>query len=708
MNYNAKAGRMKSVRSIPQAATAILVATLVVRAYGANPPGVPKWTRLGPDGGSISALVIDPQNTDTLYAATGNGVFKSTDGAANWRYASAGLPNRVIITLILDPNNPATLYAALDGEGIFKTTDGGVTWNGARAGIPILYGPTGYGDVVSIAIDRDDSMTLYAGTERGVYKSIDGGANWTESNSGLPVSPSGCYPRCDLFYATAVAIDPQNSNHVFSAGVVTPAGRPSYSAGFHSDDGGATWFGAGSGLPVSWPFLSILLKDRDSETLYTGNYLGVFKSADRGVTWSLVENSPGNASRLMALTIDPGNPGTLYAMFSGPRSGGAGKLVKSTDSGATWIEVGSGLESANFLNMSDTCSCADTNAGMAIDPRNPDTIYLGSMGDGVFKSTDGGATWRAANNGLSARPILSAVILPGNATLYATDGARIYKSQDSGASWTAGAWAAPDHWISTLVMDPQAPDRIYVGTWQVEDSPPGKVYRTEDGGATWSDTNDDRNWSTIWSMAIDPSNPTTVYAGTETGVFKTVDGGGNWAAIGPWGLSEVRSIVVDPQSPATVYALGQFVGTAPVFRSTDGGATWTALTNGLPPCCGVRGLAIDRQNSANLFTGSASGVFKSVDGGATWTRSGLETMFVNSLAVDPQAPDTVYAATPAGVYRSLNAGKSWHLLDGGPPWVVDFLMIDPHDASKVYAATGGGLFRIAFTAQTASARKEGR
>src|SRR5438046_3139151 len=124
------------MRSATTAAVGIVI--FAIGASGADSARGREWRSLGPAGGSVSALVIDPQHTGSIYAATGdNGVFKTTDGAASWSGASAGLPfGHTVITLAMDPQDPNTLYAVIDSQGIFKTSDGGLTWKPAREGLP--------------------------------------------------------------------------------------------------------------------------------------------------------------------------------------------------------------------------------------------------------------------------------------------------------------------------------------------------------------------------------------------------------------------------------------------------------------------------------------------------------------------------------------------------------------------------------------------
>src|SRR5207245_2080938 len=95
--------------------------------------GINVWTSHGPEGGFIPALTVDPQNPSTVYAGTDGGVFKSTNGGANWSAANSGLTATDVRALAVDPQNPSTVYAG--GDGVFKSTNGGATWNAANSGL---------------------------------------------------------------------------------------------------------------------------------------------------------------------------------------------------------------------------------------------------------------------------------------------------------------------------------------------------------------------------------------------------------------------------------------------------------------------------------------------------------------------------------------------------------------------------------------------
>ncbi|MBZ5728082.1 MAG: IPT/TIG domain-containing protein [Acidobacteriia bacterium] len=212
------------------------------------------------------------------------------------------------------------------------------------------------------------------------------------------------------------------------------------------------------------------------------------------------------------------------------------------------------------------------------------------------------------------------------------------------------------------------------------------------------------------ALAIDPSNPATLYAAEYGGgVFKSINGGASWTASSS-GLTNlgVLALVVDPSNPATLYA-GTTKGG--VFRSTNGGASWSASNPGLP--YDVRALAIDPWNPATLYAGidagsNAGGVYKSSNGGASWSasNSGLFSVAylpVFALAIDPSNPADLYAGKydGYGVFKSSNGGASWSASNTGLPAIssansyVLALAIDRSNPTTLYAGTafGYGVFK---------------
>src|SRR5438876_4039479 len=170
--------------------TALLLSALLLfgSLHGAE-AGVNVWTTNGPEGGSISALAVDPQTPTTLYAGTTSaGVFKSTDGGTHWRAVNAGLGATTVRALAIDPQTPTTVYAATWDRGIFKSTDGGANWSATNSGLIDPYGVR-VSAIAAMATTPETPTTLYAGTTQGVFKSTDGGSSWSAIRPGPDGAP---------------------------------------------------------------------------------------------------------------------------------------------------------------------------------------------------------------------------------------------------------------------------------------------------------------------------------------------------------------------------------------------------------------------------------------------------------------------------------------------------------------------------------------
>ena len=208
-------------------------------------------------------------------------------------------------------------------------------------------------------------------------------------------------------------------------------------------------------------------------------------------------------------------------------------------------------------------------------------------------------------------------------------------------------------------------------------------------------------------LKIDPQTPSTLYAGLVYdyghqlgGVYKSMDGGRTWspASNGLPAYHQTFALEIDPVTPSTLYvglSAGGFGSSVPpkLFKSVDGGATWNPITTGLPSEIGVHALAINPQTPSTLYAGMESGtVYKSVDSGATWTQSssGIVASLVNVLKIDPNTPATVYAASCCnGIYKSVDSGATWSAINVGIPANSDIgaIAINHATPSLLYAAT---------------------
>lgn len=323
------------------------------------------------------------------------------------------------------PTTPGALQGANASSTAFKSTDGGTTWISINRGLPGTDRA-----VQQLVFDPISASTLYAATDGGVFKSTDAGNSW----------------RLLTFDSiNTLAIDPANSSTLY-AGLSSLFGRGLQK----STDGGKTWFRADAGIAPNLP-LSILIDPKDPSTLYVaaalliegGQSAGIFKSTDAGIRW--FSSSRGiSQPQVRALALAPAKPKILYAL-----SGGS--IFKSTNRGRKWKPGGFfGAVSADSL---------------AVDPLNPNTIYLGTPA-GVSKSTDGAETWQSTtiHEGIGLL-----VVDPQNpSTIYAagrdaTNADRNFKSTDAGASWKA-LGRISGNFAATFAIDPHNTSIVYAGT----------------------------------------------------------------------------------------------------------------------------------------------------------------------------------------------------------------------------------------------------
>jgi len=632
---------------------------------------------VGPQGGAILVLTADPQNPGVFYVGTYVGVFKSVDAGVTWE--SAGLSGWVVNHVLVDRQDSSMVYALTTGlpNGdnpiiqAFQSTDGGTTWN--QTGSP----PSPCCAVFTL----DAQGTLYAAgyNQRELLTSTDGGASWLTAGL-LPVN----YTFVDL------AIDPQNAGTLYAASAGNLAGRIVGTL-FKSTDGGATWSQTGSGLATSngdffAPGGTLTIDPKNPRTLYISMTMsGVHKSVDGGATWSAANaGMPQNyqACCLSGVVIDPQNPSTLYAAS-------AFSLYKSTNGGLTWSTAGSGIWQG-LLGFGTR--------PLAVDLQNSNTVYAITQ-IGLFRSTDAGATF-GYYSAPRAVPIYAVALdTQVSGRVYANN----YTSSDAGMNWQQGA--GTNVGFVALAADPQTAGTVYGGFGNDEcgyDETPG-MFKSTDGGANWVDLK--TSFGCISGIVIDPQNPTTVYAGSwYGGVYKSTDGGASWSTANA-GLpgsvfgAYVQALAIDPQNPGTLYAAALFAPGSGVFKSTDGGASWSST--GLPAV--AVGLAVDPLNTSTVYAATSTTVFQSLDGGGSWRDlSPVTSGGVYSVAVARSRQfrrfgrfrvnsAVIYVGTDSGVVMSTDGGASWTMLSGSPVYSLA-LAVDGRNADTLYAGGAGGLF----------------
>src|SRR5437870_5384868 len=285
------------------------------------------------------------------------------------------------------------------------------------------------------------------------------------------------------------------------------------------------------------------------------------------------------------------------------------------------------------------------------------------------------------------------------ATLYSGTDQGVFKSADGGATWKSKTFGGINSLLETAAFqfDPSGSSTIYAASSL-------GLLRSTDGGETWSSFGNAGN--PFYSLAIDPTSASTLYAGTVNGngIFKSTDSGNRWSAVnknlpvnqipGTTYLPLTLTLIVDPFRPSTVYAGTYGNG---IFVSTDGAATWTPANVGMRSSY-VSALAFAPGQSSTIYAATyGGGVYQSLDAARTWALASgsLNLALVYSLAADPAASSTVYAAALDGVQKTIDGGGTWRASSGGlPVFHVSGLAFQRRSPAVLFASTsGGGLFK---------------
>ena len=350
---------------------------------------------------------------------------------------------------------------------------------------------------------------------------------------------------------------------------------------------------------------------------------------------------------------------------------------------------------------------------LVIHPDDPRILWAGTSG-GVFKSTNGGASWTPTNQGLTGLRISALAVAPSDPeTLYAAvrapfSGTGVFRSTDGGATWTrASASPRPPNPLALvleLAVHPRNPNVVYAAT-------PQGLYKTGTGRGPWGRVLD----GDVRSVAIDPVRPAIVYAGGLSEVRKSTNGGGTWSAGVPVGQSTLGILLIDPKDPRRIWA----GGSGGLFRTTNGGAFWQPASSGLPnrPVLSLALAPSSGRGADILWAGTTNGTFRSGNGGGTWVRAsqGMRGQEINALVAHPRQPGTLWAGSGTlekegpGVFKTTNNGMAWRMSNRGLLALhLEVLAFDPQTPGVVWAGTDGrGVFRSADSGATWAPRNSG-
>lgn len=522
------------------------------------------------------------------------------------------------------------------------------------------------GNVNCLVLDPSSPSVLYAATDDGLFKSQDAAGSWRQLTS-------------MEYRVFLLAIDPASSStvYVLAYDPETAAADPITTRFLRSDDGGSTWEDLTATSPrfAVWPPIVFIDATSSPSTVYTYDMSwSMWRSTDRAETWSQLSQEEADQAEQTA-------PGLQGRDFQGN--------VTDADTGSVFNEV----------------------AG-PIDPTDSSIQYAGTP-EGVYKSTDGGTTWKKASTGLTSAAVWRLVADPSSASiLYAAASAGIFKTTDGGATWNMILGGQ-----GSIVIAPSSPSTLYAWT-------SAGLFRSDDGGTEWAELTGSglaprpEGWGPMFGglLLVAADDPDTLFAASGAEfrqLFRSTDGGNSWSQV----LYYSGSLVADPEDPSALYATtssgamsvsGLLVGQ--VSKSTDRGSTWATVS---PEewTDAITELVIDPSSPSNVYVFPQAGsgsytVSRSVDGGATWENVGLEGAgrYLEKVRFDPHSPGTLYALTSQaaesdseqGLYRSEDGGGTWvniggELADAG---IVD-IVVDFAPGGALYAVTESGLFKWA-------------
>jgi hypothetical protein len=524
-------------------------------------------TKLTTDGAAIYSTYLGGSN------GTENGIGIAADASGNAYITgftnSSNFPLQNAIQPTFGANFSTDAFVTkINSQGsalVYSTFLGG---NGADTGRGIAVDSANNAYVTGSTTSLD--FPVVAGTLRTkspMYKSIDAAANWTNDNFGFSSTA-----------ITSMVIDPQNPSNIYAG---------TQNGVFKSTNNGRTWTAKNNGLTTNLNVAAIVINPSTPSTLYVAIFgccggAGVYKTTNSGDTWNL-KNTGIIFTDLMSLAIDPVTPNTLYLGVSFCCGSGS-HIYKTTDGGDQWSFTGTGPLAP---------------VSLAVDPLNHTTLYAADSASpgGIFKSTDGSATWQTVGFNQTGGFGRSVSVSPLTAGLvYADAGNGLFKSVDGGSNWTS----IPNR-TGKIVFDPVSPSTVYLLAPNFSSTP--GLFKSTDNGQTWVEKNKGLNSPQAVALVIDPFRPSTLYLASPT----------------PFSGLDAFVTKINPAGSALIYStfIGGAVG-ADVFNNISSQAN---------------GIAVDGSGNAYITGFTSSQGFPATPGAFQPFNRGGNDAFITKLGM---------------------------------------------------------------------------
>ena len=621
-----------------------------------------QWRSLGPFGGDVRSLAQDPNQPQRLYLGTSDGqIFASTNDGAHWERIGAAAPRSDFIVdhIVIDPAQPGRIYAGVwsvtrdDEGGVYLSTDSGQTWTE-------LAGMRGQ-SVRALAMAPSNHEILVAGTLQGVFETTDGGQSWKQ------ISP----PRhMEIRNVESIAIDPRDPRTVYAGTWHLP---------WKTTDGGRTWFQIHRGMVEDSDVFAIFIHPTMPDSLLLSACSGIFGTSNGGALWSKFKGIPSSSRRTRSIVADPRDPKVIYA---GTTEG----LWKTVDGGAAWNQMTSPKLTVNSI---------------VIDSRDHSRILLGTDDSGVLMSTDGGRGFTPLNDGFTSRAVSSVLFdrqTRGSiyvAILYDFEKGGVFRSDNGGLSWRQLIDGLTSTDVHTLFQSPTdssvwagTPDGAFVlststGRWRRADltvEPKATPSTRVRPGPEVT-----RGLAGVMGFSGDPVSGHAFYAATQRGLFVSRDSGTSWRRVAvPAGGGSGTAVLALPDGRIS------YATSSGLFFSKDQGVHWTAIPLEDNPTS-IHSIVAFPDKEEVLLMATGRGVYRSIDGGATWTRSGIGVPHsdIADIRFDNHHGAEVYVTEShmGSIYRSSDRGETWDWIKPFPGLGLKCRSIlpDPLDPSRVYA-----------------------
>lgn len=683
---------------------ALLQSTLIRASIVENPPeaaAFSDWQVVGPTGGDVRVVAIDPRDKNRLYISTLDGqIHTSGDAGKSWSLlVNLNKPELILDQLFVDARDSRIIHASGHRHkapgGYFRSTDGGATWKESKE----LKNES----IHAMTQSPTDPNIILAGTTHGVWMSKNSGADWDKvSSSTMPVN------------IDALAMDPRNTSTIYAG---------TWWRAYKTTDSGQNWRLIKNGMIDDSDVFAVTVNPRNPDYIVASACSGIYESQNGGEKWSKIQGIPSQSRRTRDIVQHPSLPGVIYA---GTTEG----FWMSANGGKSWA-----LTTQRNLEINS----------IAVHPSEPNRVFIGTNNYGVMVSNDGGRSFSQTNDSFTSR--FTYFVTPDIEQpdrLYAathntaTGGGFFFVSSDSGRSWQQGRNLDVAR-VRTFTMkqDPSNPNLVYLGTNL-------GIFKSVDRGNSWAQLTAAKPVrspakkpavkkavkktaavtarSALASAAVEaapkllpvlnekvkvleflPGVKGGMLAGTDRGLYRTTDLNKGWEKLpfAPGVNDNIFAIHVAAERPETIWA---GTATSGVVVSRDNGKTWER-SGGAVDNVPVSSITTDPKRPDYVYVGTIQTFYLSRDAGKSWTRRGGNLSLGNftSILINPNNTDEIILSssldTDGGIYISTDAGNKWKRVDDKNMklasrrfWAIAF---DPRDPNRLFAAThSSGVYKI--------------